>query len=65
MATPKLPPTMQAVELRSYGEKPELVVTERALPQLSGDQVLVKLSAAPINPSDLMFLRGLYGVKKP
>jgi NADPH:quinone reductase-like Zn-dependent oxidoreductase len=27
--------------------------------------VLVKVAAAPINPSDLMFIRGLYGVKKP
>src|SRR5262249_10571172 len=28
-------------------------------------EVLVHMAAAPINPSDLMFINGMYGVKKP
>src|SRR5262245_37480913 len=30
-----------------------------------GGEVLVRFFASPINPSDLMFIRGLYGFKKP
>ena len=29
------------------------------------NEVLVKVAATPINPSDLTFLEGLYGFKKP
>jgi NADPH:quinone reductase-like Zn-dependent oxidoreductase len=33
-------------------------------PTPKNNQVLIQLHASPINPSDLMFLRGLYGIKK-
>lgn len=61
-----LPQTMRALTLTAYDGRPEsLQVTQRPLPKLTASQVLVKVAAAPINPSDLMFVRGLYGVKKP
>jgi NADPH:quinone reductase-like Zn-dependent oxidoreductase len=56
---------MRALELRAYDGKPEsLSPVEKPVSHPGQGQVLVRIAAAPINPSDLMFLRGLYGVKK-
>ncbi len=41
-----------------------LTVVSKPLPQPARGQVLVKIEAAPCNPSDLLYLQGLYGVKK-
>lgn len=63
---PSLPETMRVLSLAAYDGRPEsLQVVDKPLPKLTAGQVLVKVAAAPINPSDLMFVRGLYGVKKP
>lgn len=57
---------MRAVQLRAYDGQPEsIVVSELPVPRPGPGQVLVRIAAAPINPSDLMFVRGLYGFKKP
>jgi len=42
-----------------------LEVAEKPVPEPGPGQVLVKMAAAPCNPSDLLFLSGQYGVKKP
>ena len=42
-----------------------LRVTRRPVPRPGPGQVLVRVEAAPCNPSDLLFLQGLYGVSKP
>lgn len=42
-----------------------LELRESELPALAGNQVLIKVSAAPCNPSDIAFMRGGYGIKKP
>lgn len=56
---------MRAVELRSYdGGADSLALSEMPVPRPSAHQVLVRMAAAPINPSDLSFLRGAYGLKK-
>lgn len=61
-----IPETMQAAVLHAYDGAPEsLRVETRPVPKPQRGQVLVKIAAAPINPSDLMFLKGLYGVLKP
>jgi NADPH2:quinone reductase len=66
MTTPALPETMRALRLTAYDGRPEsLQVAEVPVPKLTAGQVLVRVAAAPINPSDLHFVRGLYGVKKP
>ncbi len=40
------------------------MLVERPVPRPGPAQVLIRIAAAPINPSDLMFVRGLYGFKK-
>lgn len=65
MTTSAFPKTMRALCLTAYDGRPEsLQVTEMPVPKPAAGQVLVRVAAAPINPSDLMFVRGLYGVKK-
>lgn len=60
-----LPKTMRALELRSYdGGADSLAVVEKPLPRPTRGQVLVRIAASPVNPSDLSFLRGVYGVRK-
>lgn len=61
-----IPETMRAVVLHAYDGSPDSIrVEERPVPCPERGQVLVKMSASPINPSDLMFLKGFYGIRKP
>ncbi|MFL6281904.1 MAG: zinc-binding dehydrogenase [Pyrinomonadaceae bacterium] len=65
MSSQKIPETMRAVELRDYeGVADALAVVERPMPRPGAGQVLVRIAASPINPSDLSFLRGAYGIRK-
>ena len=60
-----VPAAMRALELRSYdGGAGSLSVVERQVPRPKAGEVLVRVAASPVNPSDLMFLRGTYGHKK-
>jgi len=61
-----IPDVMRAAVLYAYDGSPEsLRIETRPVPKPERGQVLVKMVAAPINPSDLMFLKGFYGVRKP
>jgi NADPH:quinone reductase len=62
-----IPQTMRAVQLTNYDGRPESITFTDNLPVPSPGpgQVLVKVAASPINPSDLAFLMGMYGFKKP
>lgn len=60
-----IPEEMNAVVLDSYGGPNALRVVKRPVPKPGANEVLVKVAASPINPSDLVFLEGLYGFKKP
>jgi len=42
-----------------------LRVEDRRLPVPGRGEVLIRMEAAPVNQSDLLFLQGLYGVRKP
>ncbi|HEX2994960.1 MAG TPA: zinc-binding dehydrogenase [Anaerolineales bacterium] len=54
---------MQAVLLQANGGP--LIVGSLPVPTPGAGQVLVRMAAAPINPSDLGFLNGSYGFQKP
>ena len=58
-----LPTTMHAVQLDEV-EKP-LTIREIPVPTPGPGQVLVRMAASPVNPSDLAFLMGGYGFKQP
>ena len=55
---------MRQLQLVAKGEPSDVIklttVSESALGQ---EDVLVSMEAAPINPSDFLFVRGLYGVR--
>ena len=53
---------MKAYELRQFGLE-NLALVERAVPQASGHEVLVKFHAASLNYRDLMFAKGVYNPK--
>ncbi len=60
---------MWALELGNYHEDlakaiQSLHVTKKTTPRPGPGQVLVRIEASPCNPSDLVFMQGLYGVKK-
>ncbi len=65
----KIPTEMQALVLNAYNADPETAIRSlqfgvRPVPRLKPRQVLVKMEAAPCNPSDLLFLQRMYGVVK-
>jgi NADPH:quinone reductase-like Zn-dependent oxidoreductase len=63
MARENIPNEMAAVVLHSYDGPDGLRVEQRAVPSPGRDEVLVKVAASPINPSDLAVLHGRYGFK--
>src|SRR5215469_7533716 len=58
-----IPATMRAVQLRAYDGQ-SFAIAELPVPRPGPGQVLVRVAASPINPSDQMFIRGLYGFRK-
>lgn len=65
----RIPEKMRAVVLSEYREDVGdairgLNVSERPVPRPRRGQVLVKVAAAPCNPSDLLLLQGKYGTLK-
>lgn len=62
--------TTRAVVLPTYNDNLirailGLKIEEREIRPLKDDEVLVKMEAAPCNPSDIAFLRGGYNIVKP
>lgn len=53
---------MRALVLRAYDGPQALGLVTLSTPQPDKGEVLIKVAAAAINPSDLMFLQGKYGV---
>jgi len=64
MTQTQIPDQMTAVVLDSYTGAEGLRVEQRPVPKPGDNEVLVKVAASPINPSDLAFLIGRYGFKK-
>ena len=56
---------MRALIIEQYGDpKSVLAVRDVPVPEPKAGEVLVKLAASPINPSDLGFVAGTYGFRK-
>lgn len=53
---------MRVLHIQKYGRTP--VLTTCPLPQRGPGEYLIKMKYAPINPSDLNFYTGLYGIRK-
>lgn len=53
---------MKALLVKRYGMAP--VLTEMPLPTLDTSHALIKMKYAPVNPSDLNFYLGSYGLRK-
>jgi trans-2-enoyl-CoA reductase len=59
------PKTSQAIQYKEFGKPHEVLFLEDIeLPELGASDVLVKLLAAPINPSDIGCILGKYGKLK-
>lgn len=56
---PDLPDTMRALVVDAPGAPPRLA--ERPVPRPKAGEVLVRMAASPVNPSDLMTIAGEYG----
>ena len=65
MSQLQVPDQMTAVVLDSYSGVEALRVEQRPVPKPGKDEVLVKVAASPINPSDLATLDGEYGFNNP
>lgn len=55
-----IPATMQVIAVENAGKESTLCIEQRAVPQPSAEQLLVKVAAAGVNRADLMQRRGLY-----
>jgi len=55
---------MRQLRLVAHGEPSDVVELNTASePTLGQEDVLVSMEAAPMNPSDFLFIRGIYGVR--
>ena len=55
---------MRQLQLMAFGEPSEVIeLNTVSEPVLGPEDVLVSMEAAPINPSDFLLVRGIYGVR--
>src|SRR3989449_10847808 len=55
---------MRQLQLTAHGEPSDVIkLNTVAEPVLGQEDVLVSMEAAPINPSDVLLVRGMYGVR--
>jgi NADPH2:quinone reductase len=61
----EIPDRMRALTLAAYGPAPfRLSVEDCGVPTPGRNEVLVRVAATPVNPSDLLFLEGKYAFRK-
>jgi NADPH:quinone reductase-like Zn-dependent oxidoreductase len=57
---------MKAIQFDAYGEPAEVLgVADRPLPEPGKGEVRVRILASPVNPSDLLYVRGRYSGVEP
>src|SRR3989442_12134140 len=55
---------MRQLQLVAFGEPSEVIeLNTVSEPALGHEDVLVSMEAAPLNPSDFLLIRGIYGVR--
>src|SRR5882762_6400949 len=55
---------MRQLQLVAHGEPSEVIELNTIFePALGEEDVLISLEAAPMNPSDFLFVRGIYGIR--
>jgi NADPH:quinone reductase-like Zn-dependent oxidoreductase len=55
---------MRQLQLIAHGEPSDVIeLNTVSEPALGQDDVLISMEASPINPSDFLFVRGMYGVR--
>ena len=55
---------MRQLQFVSHGEPSDVVELKTiAAPVLGHEEVLVSMEAAPLNPSDFLYIRGMYGIR--
>jgi len=55
---------MRQLQLVAHGEPSDVIELKTvSAPALGQEDVLISMEAAPINPSDFLFVRGIYGVR--
>ena len=57
-----IPKNMQAIEIEEFGEADNLKLCVRPIPQISNNQILIKVSFAGINRPDILQRQGNYKV---
>jgi NADPH:quinone reductase len=56
--------TMRAVMINAYSGNSGIAFRETNVPVINKNEVLIKVHAASINPADILFINGQYGVKR-
>jgi NADPH:quinone reductase-like Zn-dependent oxidoreductase len=57
---------MRRLQLVAHGEPSEVIELDTVSePALGPEDVLIAMEAAPLNPSDFLLVRGIYGVRPP
>jgi len=57
---------MRQLQLMAHGEPSDVIKLKTvAEPVLGQEEVLISMEAAPLNPSDFLLVRGMYGVRPP
>jgi NADPH:quinone reductase-like Zn-dependent oxidoreductase len=55
---------LRRLQLIAHGEPSDVIeLSTVSQPALGQDEVLISMEAAPLNPSDFLFIRGIYGVR--
>jgi putative PIG3 family NAD(P)H quinone oxidoreductase len=55
-----IPKQMDCIEISKYGGPENLLISKREIPQISKDELLIKVEAAGVNRPDIMQREGLY-----
>jgi NADPH:quinone reductase-like Zn-dependent oxidoreductase len=55
---------MRQLQFVAHGEPSDVIELHTVSePALGEEEVLISMEAAPLNPSDFLFVRGMYGVR--